>query len=49
MVASTVCSASGLIGTYASAEVVIEETAACDDVDVVIERAKEADSDFWRR
>jgi hypothetical protein len=48
MVASTDCSAKGVTGTNPSAEVVIEDTAACDEVDVVIERAREADSDFWR-
>lgn len=42
MVASTVCSSKGLTGTNPSAEVVIDGK-----VDVVIERAKEAESDFW--
>lgn len=47
MVASTVCSSSGLTGTNESAEVVMGDTAALEEVDVVIDRAKEEVIDFY--
>lgn len=46
MVASTVCSSKGLTGTKESAEVVSEDTAALDEVDVVMGRANEEEIDF---
>ena len=49
MVASTDRSSNGVTGIKPSALVVIEgdDTAACADVDVVIGRAIEEESDFW--
>lgn len=47
MVASTLCSSSGLTGTKESAAVVMGETAALAEVDVVIGRAKEDVIDFY--
>ena len=47
MVASTVCSSNGFTDTRLSAEVVIGETAAFEDVEVVMGRAKEDVIDFY--
>ena len=47
MVARTVCSSRGVMGTYSAAEVVIGDTEACEHVEVVIDRAKGVDIHFW--
>lgn len=47
MVASTVCSAMGLMGTNPSVDVVIEDTEAFDAVEVDMARANEEDRDFF--
>jgi hypothetical protein len=48
MVASTVCSSKGLIGTYPGAEVLMDDTVAFDGVEVEIERVEGVSRDFWR-
>jgi hypothetical protein len=48
MVARTVCSSMGLIGTYPGAEVLMDDTVAFDGVEVEIERVEGVSRDFWR-
>jgi hypothetical protein len=46
MVARTVCSSIGLIGTYPGPEVLMEDTVAFDGVEVDIERVEGVSRDF---
>jgi hypothetical protein len=48
MVARTVCSSRGLTGVYSAAEVVTDVIEACEDVDVVIDRAYGLDRHFCK-
>jgi hypothetical protein len=48
MVASTVCSSKGLIGTYPGPDVLIDDTVALDGVEVDIERVEGVRRDFLR-
>jgi hypothetical protein len=48
MVASTVCSSKGLIGTYPGPDVLIDDTVASDGVEVDIARVEGVSRDFLR-